>query len=338
MTAGKSIDPGIPVIDVTPFRLGDKKGKEEVAAMIAAACESSGFFCIIGHGVDEKLIARTRQAGADFFASSDIIKRKCLREASRTGCGYYPVADRALAKTLGVDTPPDLQEAWAMAPENVPGDPYYQEDTGQYFFAPNKWPEGLPGFRETLVEYFETMAALGRKMMGALALALELDENYFADKIDKATNQFRFLYYPPQESSPETNQLRAGAHTDYGALTMLRGDDVPGTLQVKLPEGGWTDVRPPANAFVCNLGDAMARWTGGRWASTLHRVTNPPPGVGSPEILKKGRMTLVFFHQPNHDVILNGITETELDQPAVTLGEHYKQKIHAAVDTTPPAA
>ena len=110
------------------------------------------------------------------------------------------------------------------------------------------------------------------------------------------------------------------------------------TLQVKLPEVGWTDVRPPANAFVCNLGDAMARWTGGRWASTLHRVTNPPPGVGSPEILKRGRMTLVFFHQPNHDVILNGITKAELDQPAVTLGEHYKQKIHAAVDTTPPAA
>ncbi|MDC0033493.1 isopenicillin N synthase family oxygenase [Alphaproteobacteria bacterium] len=334
----KRYDHDIPVIDVAPYLNGNKNEKIEVAALISTACENSGFFCITGHGVEENLIAKTRHAGAKFFSSTYEAKLNVLRSSNRTGCGYYPVADRALAKTLGVDTPPDLQEAWAMTRENVPDEPYYQEGVGRFFFAPNKWPEGLPGFRETLVEYFETMSTLGQKLMGLLALALRLDENYFADKVDKATNQFRFIYYPPQESFPETNQLRAGAHTDYGALTMLRGDDVPGTLQVKLPTVGWTDIRPPANAFVCNLGDAMAHWTGGRWASTLHRVANPTPGVAPQEVLNKGRMTLVFFHTPNHDVVLSGLTDTAAEQPGITVAEHYQRKIRSAVDTTPPAA
>ena len=320
----------IPVIDVAPFLTGSKTDKRGVARELAAACVESGFFCITGHGIDEGLIARTRQAGDDFFALPRDRKRAILRDASRTGRGYYPVADRALAKTLGVNTPPDLQEAWVMTRENIPDDPYFRNEEAAYFFAPNMWPDGMPGFRDTVVEYFETMAALGQRMMGAMAMALDLDEDYFADKIDKATNQFRFIHYPPQQGAPEADQLRAGAHTDYGAVTMLRSDDVPGTLQVKLPRAGWTDIRPPPDAFICNIGDAMARWTGGRWASTLHRVGNPPSGSAHP-----GRISLVFFHQPNYDAVLGGIGSDPTG--AITLGEHYKQKIHAAVDTIPPA-
>ncbi len=338
MMGDKNYDQGIPVIDVAPYLNGDAKEKKEVASLVSSACEQSGFFCIIGHGVDENLIARTRQAGADFFSCTDEVKLKALRSSDRTGCGYYPVADRALAKTLGVETPPDLQEAWAMTREDVPDEPYFKDGVGRFFFAPNKWPEDVPGFRKTLVEYFDTMSALGQKLMGLLALALKLDEDYFADKINKATNQFRFIYYPPQKTSPDTHQLRAGAHTDYGALTILRGDDVPGTLQVKLPTVGWADVRPPKNAFVCNLGDAMAHWTGGRWASTLHRVANPSPNSATQEVLQKGRMTLVFFHTPNHDVVLSGLADNGAEKRVITVAEHYQQKIRSAVDTTPPAA
>ena len=217
----------IPVIDVSPFTSGDPSGKEDVARQLSTACEHTGFFCITGHGVDESLIGQTRQAGADFFAKPMTEKSKILRAADRTGRGYYPPADRALAKTLGVDTPPDLQEAWVMSPEAVPETHYFRNDTANYFFGPNLWPEGMPGFRETMLAYFEAMAGLGRHMMAGLALALSLDEDFFIDKFDKATNQFRIIHYPPQNTRPRPGQLRAGAHTDYGALTMLRGDDVP---------------------------------------------------------------------------------------------------------------
>jgi len=337
MNAKNSRGKGIPVIDIAPYLHGSEPEKRDVANRLAVACREAGFFCITGHGVNEGLISQTRQAGANFFASPLQDKRKILRAADRTGCGYYPVADRALAKTLGVDTPPDLQEAWVMTPEFIPNDPYYQNEMGHYFFAKNKWPKDVPGFRETVLEYFETMVVLSMKMMGVLALALDLNENFFANKIDKATNQFRLIRYPPQDATPEKHQLRAGAHTDYGALTILRSDDVPGTLQVKIPSGGWTDVRPPPHAFVCNIGDAMARWTGGRWNSTLHRVANPEPGSAPAETLSKGRISLVFFHQPNHDVVLAGIGETASTENPITMGDHHRQKIHAAVDTTPPA-
>lgn len=321
----------VPVVDISPFLGGSEDGKQAVARRIAEACEESGFFCIVGHGVDEALIARTRQAALDFFALPVDQKRKLLRAESRVGCGYYPVADRSLAKTLGVQAPPDLQEAWVMAPPDVPDDPYYQGETANYFFGTNYWPDGMPGFRETMNEYFHTLTGLGKRMMGVLALALDLKEDYFADKVDRAANGLRLLHYPPQSVTAEPGQFRAGAHTDYGAITILRGDDVPGTLQVKHPKAGWIDIRPPPTGYVCNLGDAMSRWTGGRWASTLHRVGNPPSPEGS-----TGRISLVFFNQPNYDAVLGGIDGST--DGAVTLAEHYIEKIHLAVSAVPPAA
>ena len=319
----------IPVIDIGPYLEGGRDDRQRVAHRIAAACEDSGFFCITGHGVPEDLVARTRQAAVEFFARPLDEKRLILRPESRVGRGYYPFADRSLAHTLGEETPPDLQEAFAMGPPDVPDDDYYRGETAEYFFAENRYPARPEAFRETVDDYFRALLALCDRLMGAMALALGLEEDFFAARIDRPACGLRLIRYPAQAAAPERRQLRAGAHTDYGTLTVLRGDDVPGTLQVKLPHGGWTDLRPPADAFVCNLGDAMARWTGGRWASTLHRVANPPAGVP-----QRDRISLVFFHQPNYDALLNGIFEDAAD--AVTLGEHFIEKIHLAAGTGRP--
>ena len=313
----------IPVIDIAPYLGGGEADRRAVAAEIAAACEESGFFCIVGHGVDPGLIARARQAAVDFFALPEDEKRRILRPEDRVGRGYYPFADRSLAYTLGVETPPDLQEAYAMGPPDVPDDPYYRGPVAEYFYAPNRYPARPAAFRETVDAYFRALCALAGRLMGAMALSLGQDEDFFADKIDRPACVMRLIRYPGQDEAPAERQLRAGAHSDYGTLTVLRGDDVPGTLQVKLPRRGWTDVRPPPAGFVCNLGDAMAHWTGGRWASTLHRVANPPR-----EAAGRDRISLVFFHQPNYDAMLNGLCGDTGE--AVTLADHYIDKIHRA--------
>ena len=318
----------VPVIDIGSFLQGGDKDKRRIAREIAAACEESGFFCITGHGISTDLIARTRQAAADFFARPVEEKRLILRPQNRVGRGYYPFADRSLAYTLGEETPPDLQEAFAMGPPDVPDEDYYRGEVAAYFFAENRYPARPEEFRETVDGYFHALLGLCDRLMGAMAMALGLEEDFFADKIDRPACGLRLIRYPAQTGAPAKRQLRAGAHTDYGTLTVLRGDDVPGTLQVRLPRGGWTDLRPPADAFVCNLGDAMARWTGGRWASTLHRVANPPEGAP-----QRDRISLVFFHQPNYDALLNGIFEDAGD--AVTLAEHYIEKIHLAAGAGP---
>ncbi len=312
----------IPVIDLEPLRRGDLPARKAVAREIEEACTDSGFFTIVGHGVPQDLIARTRQAGVEFFAAPEEIKQAVLRPPSKITRGWNPIKDRSVAYSLGEETPPDWQEAWAMGPIDVGNAPYFTEGAGEAFFAPNQWPE-LPGFRETLETYYRAMLGLGANVMRGFALALGADEHYFDDKADKGYANLRIIRYPGQDDTPEPGQLRAGAHTDYGAFTFVKGDNVPGGLQASDGNGGWIDVQAPEGGFVCNISDAMQRWTGGRFRSTLHRVVNPPRDVA-----RQDRISLVTFHNPNHDTVLRGIGDSDTDgEPPVTFAEHYFGKI-----------
>lgn len=326
MTVSSSLH--VPVIDLEPLRTGDISARRAVAREIEEACTGSGFFTIVGHGVPQDLIARTRQAGADFFAAPEHVKQAVLRPPSKISRGWNPIKDRTIASSLGAVTPPDLQEAWAMGPIDAGEGPYYTEGAGASFFAPNQWPD-VPGFRETVEAYYRAMIGLAGHVMRGFALALDLDEHYFDDKSDKGYANMRIVRYPGQENPPEPGQLRAGAHTDYGAFTFVKGDNVPGGLQVSDGNGGWIDVQAPDGGYVCNIADAMQRWTGGRFRSTLHRVVNPPR-----EAARNDRISLVTFHNPNHDTILRGIGDSDAgNEPPVTFAEHYFGKIVRAATT-----
>ena len=337
MTATPGAPPRIPVIDLTPLREGDLAARTAVAREIEAACRDIGFFTIVGHGVDPGLIARTREAAAAFFAAPDDIKRAVLRPPEKISRGWNPVMDRTLASTLGETSPPDLQEAWAMGPIKIGDGPYYTQGAGASFFAPNRWPD-LPGYRETLEAYYLSMVDLAGHVMRGFALALDLDERFFDDKTDRTCANLRLVRYPAQEDAPRPGQLRAGAHTDYGAFTFVKGDNVPGGLQVSDGNGGWIDVATPDGGYVCNVADALQRWTGGRFRSTLHRVVNPPP-----DATRQDRISLVFFHHPNHDVVLEGIGDgigggAASGETPVTYAEHYFGKIVRAATTEGPGS
>jgi isopenicillin N synthase-like dioxygenase len=134
------------------------------------------------------------------------------------------------------------------------------------------------------------------------------------------------IHYPPQEEAPQPGQLRAGEHTDYGSLTILKGEDVPGGLQVKVRNGGWVDVHPTRDAFVCNIGDLMMRWTNDHWVSNPHRVANPPR-----EYAHIGRLSIPFFHNINVDAEIRCIrafygAEEREKYPAVRFGDYYLSK------------
>jgi len=316
-------DAAVPVIDVAPLRMDDRAAKERVAIQIDRACTETGFFCITGHGIDPQLVARTRKAAISFFALPEELKQAIERRPEQASRGYYPFADRSLAYTLGEAAPPDLQEAWAMGPIDIPEQEIEENEISRRFFAANLWPEGVPDFRKTLCEYYRTLSPLADAILTGFALALARPETFFDDKCDRASSIIRLIRYPAQTTEPVAGQLRAGAHTDYGTVTILRGDDVPGATQVELPSGEWIDVRPPPDSFVCNIGDAMADWTGGRWRSTLHRVANPPPDAAASD-----RISIVFFHQPNHDAVLGGLGDVA--GGGVTYSKHYLGKLMKA--------
>jgi len=307
----------VPEIDVSALAGDELASKQRTAAEIAKACTDTGFLTITGHGVDVGLIARTRAAAAEFFASPKTLKNSVLRPPEKISRGWNPPRDRSLANTLGKETPPDLQEAWAMGPPYSGAEPYFTENAGKKLFAPNKWPE-IEEFREILTDYHQEMTSLANRMMKGFALALDLEEDYFTRQADRPCSVVRLVQYLAQTEAPLAGQLRAGAHTDYGSFTFVKGDNVPGGLQVSDGSGGWVDVEAPLDGFVCNIGDTMQRWTGGKFRSTLHRVINPPA-----EAVTQNRISLVYFHLPNIDAVLGDAN----DPDALTFGEHYFGKI-----------
>jgi isopenicillin N synthase-like dioxygenase len=122
-----------------------------------------------------------------------------------------------------------------------------------------------------MLSYYDAMCVLASHVLRAMAIALGAKETYFSDKFDRQASVARMIRYPAVTRPPLPGQLRAGLHTDFGIMTFVRGDDTPGGLQVKHRRGGWIDVHTPHNAFVCNIGDLMMRWSNDRWAAPCRR-------------------------------------------------------------------
>jgi isopenicillin N synthase-like dioxygenase len=275
----------IPIVDIAPFLAGSSDGKRQVAHEVGRACEAIGFLAITGHGVAADLIEQTYAMAREFF---DLPAEEKLRvRTTPAGVGYMPLQLESLAASLGQKTPADLKESMNIGLD----------------FEQDLWPERPAAAKPTWIAYFQALEALAVQIMRIFALALDLPEHYFDDKIDRPNAFFRMINYPDQQIEPEPGQLRAGEHSDYGSLTILRVEDAPGGLQVRNRAGEWVDVPAVPGAFVINIGDMMQHWTNDRWVSTLHRVMNPPRD----KALGSRRQSLVFFHSPNSDTLLTCI-------------------------------
>jgi len=284
----------VPIIDMTPT--GGANGRRALARVIAKACQQVGFFAITGHGVPAPVIDGVWTAARQFFDLPDAAKRAAIMPRPGYPYGWSPVAGESLAYSLGDKRPPDLKETFSIGPADLTPTPAIQEAI-DFAWAPNIWPAQPPRFREALLAYYQSVSRLAAQLMELFALGLGLPEQFFAPSIDHAISALRLLNYPNQDQDPLPGQLRAGAHTDYGSLTILLQEQAPGGLEVQGLEGDWHPVPAVQGAFVVNLGDLMARWTNDRWRSTLHRVVNPPrDALGSTR-----RQSMAFFHQPNWD-------------------------------------
>jgi len=253
--------PVVPVIDVAGLG-GDRENRVEVARQIGAACRAHGFFYAIGHGVDPALIERLQELAREFFALDPARKRRiAMVHGGRAWRGYFGVGDEL---TSGV---PDRKEGLYLGTELAPDHPLVRARTPMH--GANLFPE-LPGFRETVLDYMEAVTGLGHRLVAAIALSLELEEDYFARRYTaEPLVLFRIFNYPAP--TPESVGLwGVGEHTDYGLLTLLLQDD-NGGLEVRT-DAGWLDAKPVAGSFVCNIGDMLDRMTRGLYRSTPHRV------------------------------------------------------------------
>jgi isopenicillin N synthase-like dioxygenase len=309
----------VPVIDLAPAR-GGAAGRRQVAAAIDAACRDIGFFAITGHAVSDRLVDDLRRGAHAFFALPASVKL-AARHPAGMNRGYHHAGGEALAAANDGEAPPDLKEFFHIGPVDTSDDPYYTSELGRRHFTPNVWPAAPPDFAAAATVYYRAMSALVLRLMRLAALALDVEETFFDDKVNRSIGTMRLNYYPAQAVPPVPGQLRASAHTDYGGFTILSGEDVPGGLQVRTRGGQWVDVPTTPTTFVVNIGDLLMRWTNDRWLSNLHRVVNPPAGDG------RARLSIAFFNHPNYDALIECLpSQGPPRHPPVRSGEYRDLK------------
>jgi isopenicillin N synthase-like dioxygenase len=330
-----------PVVDISAFPRvsvagaspagSALSGKQALARHVGEVCRQTGFLAVVGHGVANEIISGAWDAARGFFDLP--VEKKLQVKMPYPGYpyGYSPLQAEALAKSLGEETPPDLKESFSIGPLEQAPHTGNEPDAG-FRFAKNLWPKEPANFQTAWSAYYRAMSDLAARIMRVFALALDLPRGFFDGMIDDPISAMRALNYPHQSTQPKPGQLRAGAHSDYGSLTILLAESAPGGLEIFTPEGKWQAVPVVPGAFVVNIGDLMARWTNDRWVSTLHRVVNPPPDArGSTR-----RQSIAFFHQPNWDAEISCISTClapgeKAKYPAVGSGAHLMGKFHSTV-------
>jgi isopenicillin N synthase-like dioxygenase len=278
----------IPLIDFQPFLAGTRGDRLAVARQVRDACETIGFLYLRNHGVPDSKIAATLAASRHFFALPDGIRLDpaILTTPTRTR-GYMQLSSRHYAGTGA----PDLMEAFKVQQQLPPDDPdIVAGGRGQEL---NLWPRGEHEFRRTVLDYFDEMTRLSHALLRAFALALDLEEEYFLASFHKPQTQLSLLHYPPQPPAAPEDEYGIRPHADATAFTILYQDEVGG-LQVQ-GVNGWIAAPPIPGTYVINIGDMMARWTNGRFASTKHRVFNRTG---------RERYSLPFFGIPDYDAVV----------------------------------
>ncbi len=277
----------IPVLDWRRFET-ERTG---FVADLGTACRGPGFLLLSHHTVPKDLRASVFDMANAFFSMPDSEKAKIsiLNTPHYRGWGKEgdesldetsPLVDRKETFNIGYDLPAD-------DPRVIAGEP---------FRGVNQWPD-IPGFRDTLLAYYDAALALGKDIHRAFALDLGLPEDHFARAFDEPLAALRLLHYPPGTGAK--NEIGAGAHTDYGAITLLMTDGEPG-LQVKPRGGDWIDVPHVDDAYVVNIGDCLMRWTNDIYVSTPHRVLPPI----------RRRRSVAMFVEANPDQIIRALPGT----------------------------
>ena len=274
----------IPTLDIRRF----DSDRDAFVAELGAAYREWGFCGINGHGISDELINGAYGVFKAFFALPDEVKKKYHVPGGGGARGYTP---------FGIETAKgskhfDLKEFWHIGRE-IPRDSKYADD-----MPANLWPTEVDGFREFGYGLYQALDALGSRVLSALALHIDLPEDYFADKTNYGNSILRPIHYPPITTTDVPN-VRAGAHEDINLITLLVGASAAG-LEVLSRKGEWIPFTADEDTIVVNIGDMLQRLTNHVYPSTTHRVTNPPG-----DLARQPRYSTPFFLHPNPDFLID---------------------------------
>jgi isopenicillin N synthase-like dioxygenase len=277
----------IPVIDLGPYLAGEAGALDRAANELRFALTEIGFYFVVNHGVPQALIRDTFAQIKRFHEQP--LENKLALKLDQNSTGYMPMRGNTLrTSTVQSGTKPNLNEAYFVKRELPEGHPDIVSN--RRFRGPNRWPDGLPGFRETVIEYCSTLEQLVLKIVRIYARALDLPAAYFDGPFADCQYSLRMTHYPNQEG-PVEDEFGLAPHTDTSFLTLLAPNDVPG-LSIRTQGGKWIDAPAIANAYVVNGGQMLQRWTNDNFLATPHRAINRSGGE---------RYALPFFCDSNID-------------------------------------
>ncbi|WP_328356833.1 isopenicillin N synthase family oxygenase [Mycobacterium sp. NBC_00419] len=303
MSAATSFQ-SIPVIDISGLRSDDAAQRERVAAELGLAARDVGFFYISDTGISEDLFERLLAATKEFFALPMPEKMKSYIGLSTCHRGYVPVGEEGLYGDLT-----DLKEAFDTALDLPADDPDHL--AGNPMLGPNVWPD-LPGFADTVTEYYQAILGVGRDLLAAFAVALGEDPATFTRHATKTPSQLRLIYYPHNPQAQDVQGI--GAHTDYECFTLLK-PTAPG-LEVLNGDGEWIDAPPIPGTYIVNVGDLLELWTNGAFVATSHRVRK----------VAEERYSFPLFFNVDYDTVVKPLPQFEsASEPArqpLVAGEH----------------
>ena len=292
----------IPILNWRRFR--QEEDRAGFVADLGQACRGTGFFLLTGHGIADALTEEVFARSAAFFALPAADKTPLSIRTNPHNRGWAMMGSERLDERSGQI---DRKEAFNIGLEMSADDPRLLR--GEPFRGVNLWPD-LEGFRSTMLDYFDAVWRLGTGLMRAVASDLKLHPQFFDLDFDAPMATLRLLHYPA--ASGDRAEIGAGAHTDYGALTLLATDGTAG-LQVRGKGGDWLDVPHVPGALVVNIGDCLMRWTNDIYASTPHRVLPPP----------RPRQSVAFFLDPNPDSMIAALPGTGSPRYAPILAADY---------------
>ncbi|WP_420547084.1 isopenicillin N synthase family dioxygenase [Curvivirga sp.] len=293
----------IPIVDLAP--LMDGSAPDKVAEEIKFICENIGFLYVKNHGISKILISKAYEQAKQFFDLPFEKKNELnIKYSGKTLRGYIPT----YAENVDPEHTRDFKECFDLGVS--------QEETSP-FHGPNLMPDEPSDFIAVFEEYHKAMMALSKKLVGAIALSLDLPMDYFEKFQQNPITIQRLLHYPPQKDTISKDEIGIGAHTDYGFLTILCQDN-QGGLEVMNRNGDWISAPPIDDTFIVNIGDLVQTLTNDRYISTVHRVIN-----------KGGnhRYSLPFFLDMDFDAVVEVLPNCfSKDNPAkyspYTCGSH----------------
>ncbi len=305
----------VPSLDLADFTNGSAQQKAEFVSKLGEAYSNIGFVSIKNHGLSDELTSNLYRSVEEFFRLPDEAKKKYEKPELAGQRGYI---SKGKEKAKGRNTG-DLKEFFHVGQPSENARPDYPE---------NIWPSEVLDLKKYTTEAFDTLLHAGIHMLKAIALYLELPENYFDDKVKQGNSILRPIHYFPIEDpdSLPPDAVRAAEHGDINLITLLMGASADG-LQVLRRDGKWIPITALPDQIVVNVGDMLERHSNSKLKSTIHRVVNPPR-----ELMHTSRFSIPFFLHPVSEMDLTCLDNcVDLEHPKsfedITAGDFLDQRL-----------